>query len=222
MSHTNSTANYKLPQFVGTDKPTWLTDVNGAMSAIDTQMKANADANTTTAGDLSTLAGRVTSAESNISAQGATIQTVSGVASNASATATNAQSSVNSLSSYVTLNNFETSGLTVSGATVSTSSIKCASNDEGSFGKIYGQVIANVTSANGATFKIQTPFRPSESFSVQGNCLLNNLSDNQIDLITYQISTTGEITVTLNNYFYNKNIRLYFIACMMSWTNFGD
>lgn len=44
MAATNHTANYNLPQFIGTDKPAWLTDVNGAMTAIDTQMKANADA----------------------------------------------------------------------------------------------------------------------------------------------------------------------------------
>ena len=47
MSHTNSTPNYNLPQFVGTDKPTWLNDVNSAFSSIDTQMKANADSVTT-------------------------------------------------------------------------------------------------------------------------------------------------------------------------------
>lgn len=41
MAHTNATPNYSLPQFVGTDKPAWLTDFNGAMSAIDTAMKAN-------------------------------------------------------------------------------------------------------------------------------------------------------------------------------------
>ena len=41
MSHTNQTANYHLPQFIGTDKPAWLVDVNGAMADIDTQMKAN-------------------------------------------------------------------------------------------------------------------------------------------------------------------------------------
>ena len=41
MAHTNATPNYSLPQFVGSDKPAWLTDVNGAMSAIDTAMKAN-------------------------------------------------------------------------------------------------------------------------------------------------------------------------------------
>lgn len=43
MSSTNHTTNYNLPQFVGSDKPAWLGDVNPAMSAIDTQMKANAD-----------------------------------------------------------------------------------------------------------------------------------------------------------------------------------
>ena len=44
MAHTNETTNYELPIFVGTDKPSWLNDFNGAMTDIDTQMKANADA----------------------------------------------------------------------------------------------------------------------------------------------------------------------------------
>lgn len=38
MGHTNSTPNIGLPQFIGTDKPTWLGDINGAMSAIDTKV----------------------------------------------------------------------------------------------------------------------------------------------------------------------------------------
>lgn len=44
MSHTNSTANYNLPQFITTDKPAWLTDINGAFSAIDTGIDAAKDA----------------------------------------------------------------------------------------------------------------------------------------------------------------------------------
>lgn len=36
MSATNHTTNYELPIFVGTDKPAWLVDWNGAMAAIDT------------------------------------------------------------------------------------------------------------------------------------------------------------------------------------------
>lgn len=43
MTATNKTANYKLSQFVGTDRPTWLGDYNSDMSKIDTQLKQNAD-----------------------------------------------------------------------------------------------------------------------------------------------------------------------------------
>lgn len=43
MTATNKTANYKLSQFVGTDRPTWLVDYNGDMAKIDARMKQNAD-----------------------------------------------------------------------------------------------------------------------------------------------------------------------------------
>lgn len=39
MAHTNSTTNYHLPQFISSDKPAWLTDVNTAYSDIDIGMK---------------------------------------------------------------------------------------------------------------------------------------------------------------------------------------
>lgn len=42
MSHTNSTSHYSLPQFVGTDIPTWLGDFNSAMAAIDSGIDAAA------------------------------------------------------------------------------------------------------------------------------------------------------------------------------------
>lgn len=43
MTATNKTTNYKLSQFVGTDRPTWLGDYNSDMSTIDRQLKQNAD-----------------------------------------------------------------------------------------------------------------------------------------------------------------------------------
>lgn len=52
MSATNHTTNYSLPQFIATDVPTWLVDVNGAFSDIDTAIHNAADA----AGAASTLA----------------------------------------------------------------------------------------------------------------------------------------------------------------------
>lgn len=63
MSHTNSTSHYSLPQFVTTDKPAWLTDVNNAYTAIDTAIynaKSAADSaqsDATAAGTTATAAG---------------------------------------------------------------------------------------------------------------------------------------------------------------------
>lgn len=65
MSHTNTTANYGLPQFITTDKPAWLTDVNVAYNAIDIAMKNNADAASSAQGDA-------TQALSDASAAGTT------------------------------------------------------------------------------------------------------------------------------------------------------
>lgn len=50
MSATNTTTNYSLPIFAGSDIPSWLTDWNGAMRAIDEAI-ANAltEANTANA-----------------------------------------------------------------------------------------------------------------------------------------------------------------------------
>lgn len=53
MSHTNSTTNFGLPQFITTDKPAWLTDVNVAYQAIDTAMKNNQTAASNAQADAS-------------------------------------------------------------------------------------------------------------------------------------------------------------------------
>lgn len=102
MSHTNSTANYQLPQFLGTDKPAWLTDVNQAYADIDTTMKANevlagqanalatqnASAISTQSGQISTLSTKVTALETAQPTDEAQIET------NRQNIATNAQNIV--------------------------------------------------------------------------------------------------------------------------------
>lgn len=66
MSHTNSTTNYNLPQFIGTDTPGWLTDVNGAMSDIDAAIYARQQGIATNANNITSLDGRLTTAEGAI------------------------------------------------------------------------------------------------------------------------------------------------------------
>lgn len=61
MSATNSTTNYSLPLFVPTDKPAWLVDWNGAMSAIDTAIKQAQTAADIAGTDIGTLQGDIVS-----------------------------------------------------------------------------------------------------------------------------------------------------------------
>src|SRR5574344_1164216 len=84
MSATNLTRNLNLPQFVASDKPSWLGDVNGAMKNIDdgigvikgditkasntaSSAKSQSDANTVTLGNVNTeltnIGNRVTALE---------------------------------------------------------------------------------------------------------------------------------------------------------------
>lgn len=67
MAHTNSTENYGLPQWIGTDKPTFLGDFNSAFGTIDTQMKANADASASAVATANSADAVATSANTNAS-----------------------------------------------------------------------------------------------------------------------------------------------------------
>lgn len=55
MAFTNRTTNYGLPQWVANDKPTWLSDVNGAFETIDTNLKTVADSSSGLGEDIALL-----------------------------------------------------------------------------------------------------------------------------------------------------------------------
>lgn len=96
MSFTNKTANYDLPQYIATDKPSYLVDANGAYLAIDTAMKANetaaataqstADTNTAAISTLNTqingengLAADLTAVETLAGTTAGAVQTINQV-----------------------------------------------------------------------------------------------------------------------------------------------
>ena len=94
MSATNATSNYSLPLFIGTDKPAWLVDFNGAMTAIDAQMKVNATAigaNETAISGLSTT----------VSAHTTSINTISGQITTLSTGLNTAQGNINTINSLI-------------------------------------------------------------------------------------------------------------------------
>ena len=93
---TNKTANYELPQFVGTDKPTWLGDFNEAMSDIDAGMHENATAIASMESDVATATQAASQASQDVTTLTGTVNTLSGRVTNVETTANNAQSTANS------------------------------------------------------------------------------------------------------------------------------
>lgn len=67
MSHTNSTPNYALPQFLSSDKPAWMADINVAFADIDAQMKLNEDAADQANTDIGTVDLNFAAGYSNLS-----------------------------------------------------------------------------------------------------------------------------------------------------------
>lgn len=119
MSSTNKTTNYKLSQYIGTDKPTYLGDYNSDMLKIDTQLKANAD-----------------SASNAVSAAGA-----------AQAVAADASKNVQSLNDSVTANSADIASLKTKNAQQD-SSIQKASNTASSALNKANQNEQNITDIN--------------------------------------------------------------------------
>jgi hypothetical protein len=76
MASTNKTPNYNLPQWIGTDHPTFSGDFNGAFSAIDTAMNSNKSA--------------AESAQATATAAQSTAQTAQSTAESAQAASANA------------------------------------------------------------------------------------------------------------------------------------
>lgn len=226
MSHTNSTPNYNLPQFVGTDKPMWLNDVNGAFSGIDTQMKANADS-ATTANTTASTAQNAIGTLSNLSTTAKTdlvnaLNEVNTKVGTAQETANTAIGSANKVSSDLTIfeQKFNLSNITqgnsnnysVTGTV--TNCMTLAQNSDGSIFKAYGFfeisknsscTVQNVEGKSGY-YGIDTGLvlttAPSEAFIIKSSGLEIQINDNSganrwINGKDIAVGTNGHIYINI-------------------------
>lgn len=95
MGATNHTANYDLPQWIGTDKPTFLGDLNDAFLKIDTGMKTNQSEISGAVSDAGNALAKATSAEQGVNTLTPLVNTASENASQALTTANNSASTAN-------------------------------------------------------------------------------------------------------------------------------
>ena len=241
MSATNHTTNYNLPQFVGTDKPTWLTDVNGAFATIDTTVKGVSDTAsgasstaTTTATNLGNIASLETtdktSAVNAINELNTNLGTVSGVASSASGTATEAINTANAIATALNFTNFKQyadNEINITGGTLERNDgFSVASNADGSIIKIYGQIKVRVTNSGGATITVASSARPTSNIAITGACVgfrynSSNAFSGSIPK-TINIATNGDISFSLSSSYYNEHFEATFVACLLFMKDFGD
>lgn len=248
MSHTNTTPNYNLPQFVGTDKPAWLTDINQAFSNVDTAIKSTKDTADTATGSattannsIGTLADLNTTNKSTlvgaINEVNTSTGTATGIANQAVSLANQAQTDANSaneliqaLASFVNINAFtnfnETTQMTRLAGTgnCTYNNITVATNADKSLCKIYGSFIIGSTDQGSVKWKlnVDTGLRPTEKIVVQGNLYATPLATGSIaNKGTVTINTDGTLEFdTYNNG--GSRIEIDLWACVIWVKNFGD
>ena len=94
MSATNSTTNYALPIFIGTDKPAWLVDWNGAMTDIDAAIKG---VDTDVQGAITSISGL----SSTVASHTSSISTISGQITVITTNLNTATGNINTINSLI-------------------------------------------------------------------------------------------------------------------------
>lgn len=201
MSSTNHTANYNLPQFVGTDKPAWLGDINPAMSAIDTQMKANADG---VAGILSMFNLTNFSSKDASSLISITGTTVGGVLR----LAQNADGSIFKFYNYLTIQNNTDGNITIPLTAVP------------GLSGYYGLKVLQLNQAPSEAYTVNAG--GTSVFKEDDGTILQN-----VNLANFYVGTDGWIyilTSTQNAYGLHRHqfVEFYFNPCVYFNANFGD
>ena len=223
MSSTNHTTNYNLPQFVGSDKPAWLGDINPAFSAIDTAMHANAVSATTAGTDASTAKNNIGTMTDLTTTEKTTlvgaineVNTTAGTAQTTANTAIgNAQSVATALDTFMQKFNFTsfTNGdlnhTTVVGTVVN--DLTLAQNSDGTIFKVYGNfqvnpsasatrsAIAGLTGYYGVNTGLHLFTAPTEAFIVKGAGILGGTANNGVEYTVFQcdfaVGTDGYIYI---------------------------
>lgn len=232
MGATNHTTNYNLPQFVGSDKPTWLGDVNGAMNLIDAQMKSN--------NDLGTLAKTTAdSAQENAITAIGTANQAQTDARSANETASTAlqksltnEANINkfNLNNFIQLEAPTLSGVISGNGTYlpyATMTPTVARDNGGNIFKFYGGFeLTNYTFQNGmvyATFN-NTGVVPDEDYYINmcGIKIGLGVSIAQYQPIRCKVKTNGTIEIEIEVLSTFTGVRVLLFPCLYFNTNFGD
>lgn len=239
MGATNKTTYYELPQYVQSDKPSYLGDFNGAMNTIDSAIHTNAVniginetniTNTnTTIGDLTTLK---TSVKTNIvNAINENVDKIGDTSELTTIVKTSIVDAVNEIVDNFNLTDIttydkNTIGVRVSSGGINGGLITVATNSKKSICKIYGELLMEQTNV-GEDIKITLPtnFVVSEEFTVDcaGLKIANKYMESNPSTLTVvylKFKTNGEVDIQY--YSQDTTAHIMCIPFMIFVKNFGD
>lgn len=222
MSSTNKTTHYELSQYVGSDKPTYLSDYNGDMLKIDTGINAAKTVADTASAAITSLSADVVTAQTTANTavtNAAAAQTTAdgantkiGTLANLTTTVkTDVVSSINEVVSSVSseatrltqMFNFNhkqvlTTPASTSNCTRLDGSFTVEANNDYSIFKICGDYRLTVTNSNPDTIKVtfNTDLRPTTDYTIQPFALVYNENGTVISYAIAVIYTTGVLEVS--------------------------
>ena len=244
MSSTNKTTNYELSQFIGSDKPAWLSDYNGDMGKIDTGIHnaqttatgadGKADANATSIGTLSNLNTTAkTDLVSAINEANTNAGTAQGTASSANTKAEANATSIGKIVSTLNINTYlayKYSDITIptnnasflSGDT--NDNVFIARNQDGTMFKVYGNMVFTPTTTNEVKFRLSnTGIATDTAYTIVGAGIgyQNGSPDMKIGPATLEVNN-GYIDVKFKPYGANVQHVVRLMACLYFNGDFGD
>lgn len=236
MASTNKTTHYELSQYVGTDKPTYLTDYNNDMSAIDTGIynaQTKADSAYTAAGLADGKAGdaqtTANSALTNAGTANTNIGTMANLTTTEKTTLVGALNEVNYNVGLFNLSVFETPTVTPAFGTTGTNTLSVAKNANGSLAKVYGSLQLTDVSGGGTralSVSMTSSLRPSASITINNAGMVRVLKSNgDINVIRdfdITIATDGTITFETNVFNDTLSCRFMLFPCLYFIKDFGD
>lgn len=251
MAYTNSTPNYDLPQWIGSDKPDFLGDLDPAFLKIDETMKNN---ETSATGAESVANAANTKADNAVSTANSAVAQIGAVdtkADNAISTANNAQATANTAnetansanSTAINANNnaasaleqlshfnlTESSNLTFSlvtgKGTITTNGVKIVTDKTQSIGKIYGSLnVSNAVGSSGTlSFKSNKIFNNvTSAYNITAAGFAFKTGNDLPDGVTIGINTDGTINLTCYKSADQQNTYINMLPYLFFFTNFGD
>lgn len=234
MASTNKTTHYELSQYVGSDKPTYLTDYNNDMSAIDTGIynaQTKADTAFANAGSADTKADSAQLTANQALNSAGTANTNIGTMANLNTTdktsLVGAVNEVNNRVNFTSFKRFTTDDYEVTNAIMGGHNINIAKNDDGSLCKVYGATgfYVNTTQTQPGKLVIKnTGLTVASEFTViaQGIYSIQDTAIREVGRIDLVFKTNGNLEINLPTMETGKSYGIILHPSIIQVKSFGD